>query len=60
MTWITPLEAGTSASVTAAPSAPTVTAPSATLIVNLSPLAAMTVFAPSARSVDMVVPATTW
>ena len=60
MTWMTPFEAGTSARVTDADCSPTVTAPSATVIVRSSPLAAVTVLAPSARSVDSVVPATTW
>ena len=57
---MTPLEAGTSARVTAAPSAPTVTDPSATVTVSLSPFAATTVFAPSARAADGMLPATTW
>ena len=60
ITWITPLEAGTSARVTAAPSAPTVTVPSATVTVSLSPFAATTVFAPSARALDGITPGTTW
>jgi hypothetical protein len=60
ITWMTPLEAGTFARVTVAPSAPTVTAPSATVMVSSLPFAAETVFAPSARSVERVVPATTW
>ena len=59
MTWMPPFDAVTSAIVTIAASAPTVTAPSYTVIVSSSVFSVVTVFAPSARSVESVAPATT-
>ena len=59
ITWITPLDETTSAVVTVSPLAPTVTAPASKVTVSLSPFAATTVFAPSARSVERIVPETT-
>ena len=57
---MTPLLAGTSAIVTVAISEPTITPAEVNWIVRLSPFAAATVVVPSAKSVDITVPGTTW
>ena len=57
ITWITPLDAGTSAKATVAPD--TVTASAETVKDNASPFNAVAVI-PSVRSVDKTCPDTTW
>ena len=61
ITWITPLLAGTSASVTIATPSPTITPKTSLTYTNSkSPLAVVTFDFPSVRSADIISPGTTW